>query len=98
MTALVFLAFFCAFLFMVLSIILGIQLHRSRKDFSSLENEAHYAVGLAEKLKDEKRALEEKFQKNPSYECQQLLANLLSGHALFHIETIDPENIFIRRR
>lgn len=41
--------------------------------------------------------LEQKFKKNPSMECQQLLADILSGHALFHIETISPQNVLLKR-
>lgn len=76
-----------------------------RKELATVGNNLRFANDTTQKLtaqidKAQKEYLElqQKFQKNPSYECQQLLANLLSGHALFHIETIDPENIFIRRR
>jgi hypothetical protein len=52
---------------------------------------------LAEK--DEQiEALLKKYELNPSYDCQLLLAQIMSGDGLFRIEAIDATNIFIRRR
>lgn len=46
---------------------------------------------------DELTALKLKHQQNPSYDCQQLLAEMLSGQALLRIERLDTENLFYRR-
>lgn len=37
------------------------------------------------------------YKKNPTYDCQRLLANLASGSALLKIEAIDPADLFIWR-
>lgn len=112
MTALPIGAIIVANLFFILSIYLWYLLEKTQKELSqSREDAAGFKADYEDRLrelqafsvqtsaqKQELSELKTKFEKNPSYECQQLLANLLSGHALFHIETIDPENVLIRRR
>lgn len=43
------------------------------------------------------RALKERFKSEPSYDCQQLLADLFSGGAVVKIERLPKENLFFRR-
>ena len=56
---------------------------------------------ITKKLKESEDCLEflkRKHELNPSYDCQVAIGELLMGTALFKIERIDSENIFLRRR
>jgi hypothetical protein len=44
------------------------------------------------------REFEDRFKTNPSYDCQMVLADMLSGNGLFRIERIERENLFYHRR
>lgn len=48
-------------------------------------------------LKDELESLKKKYEQNPSYETQLMMADILSGNALFRIERLETQNLFIRR-
>ena len=48
-------------------------------------------------LNQELSNLKNKFKSNPSYESQLLMADILNGHMLFHIERIPPESVLIKR-
>lgn len=49
-------------------------------------------------LKEELEILKKKYELNPSYESQLMLAELLSGNGLFKIERIETQNLFHWRR
>lgn len=67
-----------------------------------------YARQLQKKIEDlklEEQArikqiedLKKKYEQNPSYETQLMMADLLSGNGLFKIERIETENLFYRRQ
>ncbi len=44
-----------------------------------------------------RKKLLKKYQIDPSYETQLMFADLMRGHALFHIERVEPQNVFLRR-
>jgi hypothetical protein len=44
-----------------------------------------------------RKSLIKKYQVNPGYETQLMFADLMRGHALFHIERVEPQNVFLRR-
>lgn len=53
------------------------------------------------KFKKVSKALETlslKYKTNPSYDCQQLLADLMAGGGIFKIEKYDTEGILIYHR
>ncbi len=41
--------------------------------------------------------LKHKYLTNPSLETSLMFADLMRGNAMFHIERVEPENIFLRR-
>jgi hypothetical protein len=41
---------------------------------------------------------QERYRSNPGYDCQQMMADLLSGQGLFRIERIERENLFLFRK
>lgn len=43
------------------------------------------------------RKIKNKYRVDPSYETQLMFADLMRGNALFHIERVEPQNIFLRR-
>ena len=68
-----------------------------RKENTELAKDLKESLEIAKSFKSDFEALQNKFRDNPSYECQQLLADLLMGNALFRIERLSPENILLRR-
>lgn len=42
--------------------------------------------------------LEYRYQKNPSYDCQLFMADIMAGQGLFKLERIERENLFFLRK
>lgn len=53
---------------------------------------------IVRSLKAQNLDLRNRYQINPSYDCQMFMADVMGGKGMFKIESVDRENLFLLRR